>query len=314
MKMFCENCGKEHNGEFGSGRFCSKECARSYSSKMKTGKTKNIKCIVCGEIFNVPLNTNEKRYICNTCKYKENDLNIRNDVNVRKRQIKKCPVCGSFYFTGDGCKNVFCKEHNYQMFKTLIKYFTFDKNKLGTKDVEKEYERIKNLLYDLYWNQNMSSYDLARMFNYKSNPTNITQKFFKYLDIPTKGIKYAVQEGYLEGRQKPKSDKKYKCGWHETWDGRKVYLRSSYEEDFANKLDKEKIKYDVESLRIKYFDTQLKRDRCAVPDFYLIEQNTIVEIKSEFTLDIQNMKDKKKAYIDNGYNFKLICEHKEIDI
>ena len=33
--MICENCGKEHNGEYGSGRFCSCKCARSFSSKEK---------------------------------------------------------------------------------------------------------------------------------------------------------------------------------------------------------------------------------------------------------------------------------------
>ena len=30
--MKCECCGKKHNGEYGSGRFCSSECARSYST------------------------------------------------------------------------------------------------------------------------------------------------------------------------------------------------------------------------------------------------------------------------------------------
>jgi len=33
--MNCENCGKEHNGLFGSGRFCSMSCSRSYSTKSK---------------------------------------------------------------------------------------------------------------------------------------------------------------------------------------------------------------------------------------------------------------------------------------
>ncbi len=34
--MKCENnCGKEHNGEYGSGRFCSDKCARSFSTKSK---------------------------------------------------------------------------------------------------------------------------------------------------------------------------------------------------------------------------------------------------------------------------------------
>ena len=31
--MICENCGKEHSGDFGSGRFCSKKCAKSFSTK-----------------------------------------------------------------------------------------------------------------------------------------------------------------------------------------------------------------------------------------------------------------------------------------
>ena len=30
--MICEKCGKEHNGLYGSGRFCSSTCARSYAT------------------------------------------------------------------------------------------------------------------------------------------------------------------------------------------------------------------------------------------------------------------------------------------
>ena len=38
--MICEYCGKEHNGSYGSGRFCSEECARSYSTKNIKGQLK----------------------------------------------------------------------------------------------------------------------------------------------------------------------------------------------------------------------------------------------------------------------------------
>ena len=31
--MNCENCGDEHDGQYGSGRFCSSKCARSFSTK-----------------------------------------------------------------------------------------------------------------------------------------------------------------------------------------------------------------------------------------------------------------------------------------
>lgn len=67
-------------------------------------------------------------------------------------------------------------------------------------------------------------------------------------------------------------------------------------------------------MRIQYFDTQKNKQRIAIPDFYLPETNTIVEIKSSWTLDIQNMKDKFIAYKKLGYNTKLIYEHKEVDI
>ena len=103
----------------------------------------------------------------------------------------------------------------------------------------------------------------------------------------------------------------YKEGWYKTWKGNEIYLRSSYEEDYAKELDENKINYEYESLQIKYFDTQQNKFRCAIPDFYLPDTNTIVEIKSTWTLDIQEMKDKVKAYKDLGYNFKLILEHKD---
>lgn len=31
--MICENCGKQHDGSYGSGRFCSSHCARGFSTK-----------------------------------------------------------------------------------------------------------------------------------------------------------------------------------------------------------------------------------------------------------------------------------------
>jgi hypothetical protein len=101
---------------------------------------------------------------------------------------------------------------------------------------------------------------------------------------------------------------------HTTWDDNEVFLRSSYEFEYAEILDKQKIHYEVESLRIKYFDTLDNCVRIAIPDFYIPSTNTIVEIKSEYTTNSINMRDKFKAYNELGYNAKLILEHKEVDI
>ena len=52
--MVCENCGKEHNGSYGSGRFCSKSCKCAFNAK-KNHWSKNDnrewKCGVCGLTF-----------------------------------------------------------------------------------------------------------------------------------------------------------------------------------------------------------------------------------------------------------------------
>ena len=70
----------------------------------------------------------------------------------------------------------------------------------------------------------------------------------------------------------------------------------------------------MEFKHIKYWDSQKQEYRCAIPDFYIPSINTIIEIKSNYTLDKQNMIDKFKAYKKLGYNCKLICEHKELEI
>jgi len=59
--MKCEKCGKEHDGSFGSGRFCSKSCAnsrgpRTYEfkrtvSQKLTIERKKKKCLLCNKEF-----------------------------------------------------------------------------------------------------------------------------------------------------------------------------------------------------------------------------------------------------------------------
>lgn len=59
----CENCGKEHDGSYGSGRFCSQHCRRQWCGKKNTNPVCNLpescqkskeegwKCLQCGQIF-----------------------------------------------------------------------------------------------------------------------------------------------------------------------------------------------------------------------------------------------------------------------
>ena len=64
--MICENCGKEHFGDFGSGRFCSKKCAKSFSTKSINHKeTKHSKCILCCKEIMIPKKKKKKKLLLN---------------------------------------------------------------------------------------------------------------------------------------------------------------------------------------------------------------------------------------------------------
>jgi hypothetical protein len=123
----------------------------------------------------------------------------------------------------------------------------------------------------------------------------------------------AYEDGnFIPYRAKNNSFFRGKCGWHKTWNDKNVFYRSLLEKNYYIVLDKQKIDYDVESLRIKYFHPKLNRVRFAIPDIYIPSTNTIIEIKHRNTLDTDIMKIKKAAYINEGYNFKLVLEGKEI--
>ncbi len=72
--MNCENCGNINNKSYGSGRFCSKKCSKSFSTKNKRGeigrkiseklkKENNKKCLFC-ESYTI----NRKSNYCSDCK------------------------------------------------------------------------------------------------------------------------------------------------------------------------------------------------------------------------------------------------------
>ena len=188
--------------------------------------------------------------------------------------------------------------------------------KLGfdwSKDPMEEYVKIQSLLYSEYHILCESMLTIMRKYDIPSSKTMHT--FFRIFDIESRSFSDAMKNAIHEDRINPPGSTSYrsgKSGWHRTWEGKNVFLRSNYELDYALKLDGDKIKYDCECLRIKYFDSQEQKYRIAIPDFYLSDTNTIVEIKSAYWLDKINMDDKIKSYKDLGFNFKLILDKKEL--
>ena len=66
--MICEKCKNENDGTYGSGRFCSSACARSFSSENEEGKKKNAICILCGGKTTIPKRASLKYAKCEQCK------------------------------------------------------------------------------------------------------------------------------------------------------------------------------------------------------------------------------------------------------
>jgi hypothetical protein len=88
MKI-CENCQCEHNGSYGSGRFCSEKCSRSFVTKAKRkeinekiskklsnlGHAPIIKlCSVCNNQFTVNWAKRTQQYCSKKCSGKINGI------------------------------------------------------------------------------------------------------------------------------------------------------------------------------------------------------------------------------------------------
>jgi hypothetical protein len=293
--MICKNCGKEFfekYSKWSSGNFCSKFCGISFASKHNNNKPfKKVNCITCGKEIEVDKRASPKLCKCHECKK------------------TYCKYCGQkTCLRKDICKK-------YQIFPTLIKYFGFDKTKIGSINVYEEFEMSINLMKEEYFDNKLSLPEMSK--KYKCDFT-ILWKIFKSLNIKLRSRSKSVQNAIMLGIQKNNNIfkdqfKKYQRGWYTTWNDKQIFYRSSYEIDYCKELDEKKINYEVEQLRILYWDSQLLKQRVAIPDFYLPDTNEIIEIKSDWTYDEQNMKDKFKAYKQHGYIPKLILEHIEIN-
>lgn len=98
----CENCAEEHIGEYGSGRFCSVKCSRSFSTKEKRdviNKSVSVslkgrgnssidkECNFCKSKFTTTWKKRNQLYCSLKCKYESQII----------RENKLCPICKKNY-------------------------------------------------------------------------------------------------------------------------------------------------------------------------------------------------------------------------
>lgn len=216
------------------------------------------------------------------------------------REIRYCKYCGKpVEKLGFVCND--CRPYTK---------FSLGK-KMGLKGTPKEvYFQAIKILKDSY-NSGESTLTLAKRLGI---PDETIWYNLRKLGL-TRNLGEAQINALVEGRKEIPEDAKddhYKHGYHLSWTGEKFWYRSSWEDEYATELDTRKVRYQIEALRIKYWDSVQNKERLAIPDFYLPDTQELVEIKSTHTFEKQNMVDKFKAYRKAGYKPKLILDKKEM--
>lgn len=290
----CMSCGKETKH-----KFCNHSCSAKYSNEHREydpktdRRNKVLKCKVCNKDIIVNIRAS-KETKCETCR-------------ESSKSTKTCSVCGTLK-----CKNKFCRfvRNHIDWFVTI---WGISKKSIGTLQVFEEMEKLKCVLYDEYINQELSLKDIA---NKHGNAWYTSIKnLLSFFDIPRReigaSIRLAIKQGKGKTRNINAKKNQYKQGWHTTWDNKLVFLRSSYEFRYAKELDDKKIIYEVESKRIPYIAYD-GFSRTYIPDFFIPNDNKIVEIKSTYTID-KNTKIKLDKCRQLGYTVEMIVYDKSQD-
>lgn len=289
----CIQCNQETKNQ----KFCNSSCAAKFNNgnRKKTGyTTKNkYKILVCncGTEVAASIHCGGRAVKCSECKKKQ------------------CNTCGQ-----KSCTHPYICKRSELIKNCLYTYFGFDLSKIGTPEVYTEFFRIQDKILDLY--SKCSLPEMCDIIGYKNGDANLSNSL-RVFKIPYRTKSVSVKKAILCGRLSLSTKEdfcRYKQGWHDTWEGKKIFYRSSYELQYAKQLDEQKIKYDVESLRIEYWDSRTCEYRIAIPDFHLLDTNEIVEIKSSWTYDEQNMRDRFKKFKELGYKCKLILDKKDYDL
>jgi len=271
----CLTCGKEIPD---SRKFCCSSCSASYNNRVRKRKP-------WSEEQKQKITVKRVEQICRYCN-RPTGLKVR---EKERRAFGTCPECRLYW-----------------------KANLYEKVGLSSGSLKERFKTVFTRLEQMYIEDRLSALEISKR-------TGIHEQVIRKVLLEGGEIlrtRSESQKTSLESGERTVSgcNPRYKHGWYETWEGRQIFYRSSWELEYALRLDEQQISYDVEDLRIKYFDTQKNEERVAIPDFHLLETNEIVEIKSSWTYDEQLMKDKFKAYREAGYVPRLILDKKEVSV
>lgn len=116
--IFCLQCKKQHSGSYGSGRFCSVFCSRSFVSKYVIGE-KEVKCIRCNSIIIVSKRSCKK--FCDKC---TEDKYIERQNKKLKRFDLICIICEQPFIgtkSTTHCKKCKCRKGGLESAKKQVR-------------------------------------------------------------------------------------------------------------------------------------------------------------------------------------------------
>lgn len=273
--MICEKCGKEFVDDWRKDkdarrkplRFCSKSCTNSRVWTEEINQSRSFKLKKSEHIGDLKE--------CKICGQMKRDHELgRGHCSWLSLNLKRCP--------------------------DFLKKVGIDESALGTPRIFEEINLLRSRVEEVYYASFSGLKAVKEQFGFSYHPDNL----LKYLKVPRRSLSESTSLAHLYSRQ-PKSRSKYKTEYHVTWDGRTVFLRSSYESEFATLLDSQKVYYEVERVRIRYWDSVREAERTAVADFYIPETREVIEVKSIYTYNEQNMVDRFDAYTKMGFKPKL---------
>jgi len=88
----CENCGKEHNGSYGSGRFCSTKCSRGFSTKGKRSLINSLVSETLKRKTKVDRIIIKYNYVCEKCECEFESIKIRSGKKIHCNNCKRIVV------------------------------------------------------------------------------------------------------------------------------------------------------------------------------------------------------------------------------
>ena len=133
----CLHCGNKLSGK--QKLFCCTSCAASYMNThrkdMNLRKFKTCKCVKCGEIIEVPVNTASKFALCDKCWFEKHPKRKTRGNKTYVQQYKTCQSCGRLYASTtpwhNYCSDLCCVKDTNMTRKQYIhhkKYIFFCEN------------------------------------------------------------------------------------------------------------------------------------------------------------------------------------------